>query len=175
MVKFYGRRQHKIIEKGDRMNTFTAGDVLQFAIRLEENGELFYRKAAAATDNKAVTDLFTRLADEEIKHKKIFEDLFSQARWIEPAESYPGEYFSYLRNYMDGRIVFSADLKGELPGIHGTVEALNFAIQRELDSILYYQELKVFVPQKDFATLDAIIAEERKHFAALSEAKKDYK
>ncbi len=76
---------------------------------------------------------------------------------------------------MDGRIVFSPDTKGELPGVHSTTAALDFAIQRELDSILYYQELKAFVPEKDFSILDTIIAEERKHFSVLTEAKKNYK
>ncbi len=80
------------------MNTFTAGDVLQFAIRLEENGESFYRKAAATADDKGVAELFSRLAEEEIKHKKIFEDLLSRVKWVEPAESYPGEYFAYLKS-----------------------------------------------------------------------------
>ncbi|OPY00109.1 MAG: Rubrerythrin [Syntrophorhabdus sp. PtaB.Bin006] len=157
------------------MNMFSAGDVLQFAIRLEENGESFYRKAAAATDDKEVADLFSHLADEEIKHKKIFEDLFSQAKWIQPAESYPGEYLAYLGNYIDGKIVFSGDSESGLSGIHGTAAAMDFAIQRELDSILYYHELRVFVSPKDSGSLDTIIAEERKHFSRLSEAKKKYR
>ncbi|OPY84012.1 MAG: Rubrerythrin [Syntrophorhabdus sp. PtaU1.Bin153] len=154
------------------MHTFSAGDVLQFAIRIEENGESFYRKAAAASDDKAVGDLFSQLADEEIKHKKIFEDLFSQTKSVEPAESYPGEYLAYLKDYIDGRIVFSADLKSELSEVQGMAGALDFAIQREFDSILYYHELRVFIPPKDSGFLDAIIAEERKHFSTLSEAKK---
>jgi rubrerythrin len=157
------------------MKSFSAGDIVQFAIRLEENGELFYREAAATADDPKVVDLFNRLADEEIKHKKIFEDLFSRAQWIEPAESYPGEYFAYLKDYMDGKVVFSADSNSDLPGIHETAAALDFAIQRELDSMLYYQELKAFVPQKDFRIVDTIIAEERKHFSILSEAKKNYR
>lgn len=156
------------------MNIFSAGDVLQFAMRLEENGESFYRRAAASADDKGVADLFSHLADEEVKHKKIFEDLFSKASWVEPAETYPGEYFAYLRNFIDGKAVFSGDLKESVPGIKGTVAALDFAIQRELDSILYYQELRVFVPAKDYKSIDAIIAEERKHFAVLSETKKKY-
>lgn len=157
------------------MNIFSGGDVLQFAIRLEENGEAFYRRAAATADDRGVAELFSHLAEEEIKHKKIFQDLFSRVQWVEPAQTYEGEYLAYLKNYMDGKIVFSADSKDELPEINGTGAALDFAIQRELDSILYYQELKAFVAQKDFGSVDAIIAEERKHFALLSQAKKNYK
>ncbi len=156
------------------MKSFSAGDIVQFAIRMEENGEAFYREAAGYADDPEVVDLFKHLADEEVKHKQLFTDLFSRAQWIEPAESYPGEYFAYLGNYIDGKAVFSTDSASELPGIHGTEAALDFAIQRELDSMLFYQELKAFVPQKDFGVVDSIIAEERKHFAVLSQAKKKY-
>ena len=61
------------------MKSFSGGDVVQFAIRMEENGELFYREAAGTADDPGVVDLFNRLADEEVKHKKIFQDLFSRA------------------------------------------------------------------------------------------------
>jgi rubrerythrin len=43
-----------------------------------------------------------------------------------------------------------------------------------MDSILYYHEIKRFVPASQHATLDQIIEEERKHFAKLSEVKKRY-
>jgi hypothetical protein len=98
-----------------------------------------------------------------------------QSRWIEPAESYPGEYFAYLKNYIDGKVVFSADSSSKLPGIHEASAAFDFAIQRELDRILYYQELRAFVPEKDSRLIDEVIAEERKHFALLSEAEKNHK
>ncbi|MBA4419331.1 MAG: hypothetical protein C0392_15725 [Syntrophus sp. (in: bacteria)] len=156
------------------MTNFTASDVLQFAIRLEENGESFYRQAALKADDTNVCSLFNRFADEEVHHKKIFEDFLSRVTSFYPPETYPGEYLAYLRDYMDGRIVFSREMGYELSGIQGTAAALDFAIQREMDSILYYQELKAFVPGKDYGTLDAIIAEERKHFSVLSEAKKTY-
>jgi rubrerythrin len=41
-----------------------------------------------------------------------------------------------------------------------------------MDAILYYTELKAFVSKEDQKILDSIIAEERKHFAQLSEIKK---
>jgi rubrerythrin len=156
------------------MHTFSAGDVVQFAIRIEENGELFYRTAADAAGDRGVADLFRQLADEEVKHKKIFEDLFLQTKWVEPAESYSGEYLAYLKDYIDGRVIFSAALRSELSEAQGIAAALDFAIQRELDSILYYHELRAFIPPKDSGFLDTILAEERNHFSTLSEAKKKY-
>jgi len=45
---------------------------------------------------------------------------------------------------------------------------LEFALQRELDSMLYFEALKAFVVDRDLKAVDAIIAEERMHFTELS-------
>lgn len=154
------------------MLKFDAADILQFAIRIEEDGELFYHRAALMADNKSIADLFNELAAEEIRHKSVFENLLSQVKRFDPPESYPGEYMAYLRDYIDWKAVFSKDGKTELPDIHSTVEALNFAIQREVDSIMFYQELKAYAPAKEQPPIEKIILEERGHFARLSAMKK---
>ena len=156
------------------MSILNACDVVRFAVRIEEDGEIFYREAARMTENAAAKALFVRLADEEVGHKKIFEGLEKALGDYEPAETYEGEYMAYLKNYIDGKVVFRQDMNNA-PAIMGSViAAIDFAINRELDSILYYQEIRAFVPERHYPTVDAIIAEERKHFAMLSEARKGY-
>jgi hypothetical protein len=56
----------------------------------------------------------------------------------------------------------------ELPAVKDTFSAIKFAIQRELDSILYYQEIKKFVTKDQHDLIDGIIEEERRHFLKLS-------
>jgi rubrerythrin len=152
---------------------FTASDVLQFAIRMEEDGGLFYREAADRSEKSEVKKLFYSLASEEAEHKKKFEELLSKVTEIEPPEDYPGEYMAYLHSYIDGKIFVALDNKSALSESCNVATALEFAIQREMESIHYYQELKAFVPVDDHKTLDKIIAVERKHFMQLSEAKKN--
>jgi rubrerythrin len=157
------------------MNPFKAADVLAFAIRIEEDGELFYRKAVFIAEDKEVQDLFSFLAGEEVKHKALFQNMLSKMESIKPAESFPGEYMAYLRDYIDGNVIFTKELKQEeLPGLKDTLSAIRFAMGRELDSIAYYHEIKQLVPEKDWAAIDSVIAEERKHFARLAEMKKRY-
>lgn len=43
-------------------------DILQVALKIELNGEQFYRKAAQSTTDKNVKELFGELAEEEAKH-----------------------------------------------------------------------------------------------------------
>ena len=157
------------------MVSITAGEILQFAIRMEENGERFYRQAANNSSEIRVNELFSHLASEEAVHKGSFEELFAKADMFVPPECYPGEYLAYFYNYIDSKVFFSNENKASMSGSFDVLKALDFAIQRELDSVLFYQELKIFVPLADNKTIDAIINEERRHFAQLSEVKKNFK
>lgn len=154
-------------------NIFGASEVLEFAIRIEENGESLYREFSRKLKQKKIKDLFNRLADEEIKHRAIFEEMLLQIENYQPPESYPGEYFAYLRAYADDKI-FTKEKKGSLMAKKITTEkeALDFAIEIELDSILYYLEAKNLVPDYQRNTIDKIVEEERSHYLKLRKAKK---
>lgn len=157
------------------MKIFNAGDVLEFAVRIEEDGETFYRKAALTAGNKDVGDLFSLLADEEIKHKEIFRDMLSKVEAVAPAETYDGEFAAYLHNYIDGKVIFTKNKEEEASSVaKNTLSAILFAMQREADSILYYHESKQFIAEKYYTIIDKIIAEERKHFSRLSELRIKY-
>ena len=152
-----------------------AADVFNFAVRIEEDGEVFYRKAALAANGEEIKKLFIRLAEEEIGHKKIFEDMLSKLDEYAPVESYSGEYMAYLRDYIDDKVVFTKDAReNQFFEVRDTLSAIDFAMQRELDSILYYQEVKQFIIEKQRPAIDNIIAEERKHFALLAKIRKNY-
>jgi rubrerythrin len=157
------------------MKIFDASEIYQFAMRIEENGEKFYRRAAVVTEDENARYLFNFLADEEVGHKKIFSALLAKMEKYEPEERYPGEYMAYLRDYLDNKVIFSAKaLNEEFCDIKDTVSALDFAINREVDSILYYSEAKNFVAKSQHEAIDKIIDEERKHFAKLTDFKKEY-
>jgi len=88
-----------------------------------------------------------------------------------PKESYPGEYMAYLQGSIDGK-VFTAGATKELAGINDVLAALDFAIQRELDSVLYYSEMKKYVTATAQDLLEQVIEEERKHVVILTNIKK---
>lgn len=154
------------------MKVFNGHDVLQFAIRVEENGEAFYRETASMVSDRDVKELFTQLAGEEVNHKKTFESMLGQLANYQPPETYDGEYLSYLKSYIDGKAIFKDHPKiPEMAKVRDREAALDFAIQRETDSILYYEEVKKFAGEKHASVIDRIIAEERRHFVTLLAAK----
>ena len=54
---------------------FTAHEILDMAIRLEENGESVYRDAAAQTTDPDIRALLLWMAEEEVEHARWFSDL----------------------------------------------------------------------------------------------------
>jgi rubrerythrin len=154
------------------MGNFKAGEILEIAIRIEENGEKLYRHAVTLTDDAGIKDLFASLADEEVKHKKTFQAMVSKLESYEPQETYPGEYFAYLRAYADN-IIFPKDvLEEELDGLYDAEDAIEFAQQREIESILYYIETKSIVPESQAVEIDKIINEERRHYLKLVDVRR---
>ncbi|MBE0432890.1 ferritin family protein [candidate division WOR-3 bacterium] len=151
------------------MSVFEPSEVFQFAIRIEEGGEKFYREMATRLDDAEVKSLFATLADEEVKHKKIYQAMVAKIEDYEPVESYPGEYFAYLRAYADNIIFTPQRMEQAIAGINDAAAAIEFAIDRELDSILYYQEVKNLVPKNQHGLIDKIIEEERRHFVKLTQ------
>ncbi len=155
------------------MSSYQGSDIFQFAIRMEENGEKFYNYAASIAKDAKAREIFTRLASEEIKHRKLFADMFSRIDTIMPKESYPGEYMAYLQGSIDGK-VFSTTATKEMAEIKDVIAALDFAIGRELDSVLYYSEMKKYVTASAQDLLEQVIEEERKHVVILTNIKKTF-
>jgi rubrerythrin len=157
------------------MGVFAASDIVEVAIRIEENGINFYKFAEQIAKQEEAKKLFAHLAQAEVTHKKTFESIFAKMEKYNPPESYAGEYSAYLRAYVDNNIIFTKEaMDKELSNVKDTIAAFDFAIKRELDSILYYHEIKKLVPPAQHEVLEQIIEEERKHYLALTEMKKRY-
>ena len=155
---------------------FKAAEILKTAIRIEENGIIFYREMVKKFKEKNLQDIFSFLAEEDERHRKIFEEMLSKSEQYEMVDSYPGEYDAYLHAFADEH-VFSKEKTGELMAkkVKDVKEAIRFGIEVELDSINYYQEIKRFIPEYEKDTIEKIIEEERGHFLKLSDIKKTLK
>ena len=155
------------------MKIFTATDVIEFAERIHENGANFYQYATQIVNNQDAKGLFEELAEEERQHQKYLEKIFDGMEKNIPMETYAGEYAQYLRNYIDNNIIFTKEaLDKGMREVKDACSAIDFATQRELDSICYYQGIKELVPQEQHDMIDNLIVEERKHFIKLSDLRK---
>jgi rubrerythrin len=159
--------------KEEEMDTFKPSDVYEIAMQIEANGEKLYRHAANVTDDSKMKELFTYLADEEVEHQKLFESLAKKVEHYQLPETYDGEYCAYVRSYSEG-LVFTPDrMEKELARVKGAEDAIEFGIQREIESILYYLETRNFVPENQRADIDRIIDEERRHYLKLIDLRRE--
>jgi rubrerythrin len=148
--------------------SLNASDVLESAIRIEENGEVFYRNMAQKFPDPELRNTFEYLANQEVKHQRLFAEMLAQNNDAKTPESYPGEYMEYLRAFAD-RHVFTHENTGRLKAklMKTAKQAVRFGCQVELDSLLFYLEAKTIVPEKQAGIIDQIIEEERRHYVTL--------
>jgi rubrerythrin len=53
-------------------------DIFDYAMRMEKDGENYYRQLVKKTDNKGLKTILTMLADEEVKHYKTVAEMRKQ-------------------------------------------------------------------------------------------------
>lgn len=151
---------------------YTIRELLGLAMKIEENGEAFYRHAAQTATRNSIRTLFETLVLEEQKHKTIFQTMMNALPEHTAEGLYTDEYTAYLGGYAEDAI-FSSTHGSEVSLMSNAAAAIDFALQRERDSIWYYHEMKLLVPVSEHAHVDTIIKEERKHIVMLRNVRKD--
>ena len=151
---------------------FNADEVLEMAIRIEENGAAFYQKAASLKSDMETKKFLEKLAAIENGHKKILTEMRKTLTDEEKSEKVfdpHNELSLYLASMADtlgGE--GSPSAADSLTGKETLEEIKKTAIDLEKDSILFYIGLKDMVPKKSGQDrIEEVISEERKHVAQL--------
>jgi rubrerythrin len=154
---------------------FNADEVLEVAVRIEENGAKFYRKAADIQSEAENRAFLEKLASMEDEHGLTFIEMRQQLTEEEREGQVfdpNGEISLYLNALADTHGgEGTPSVADSLTGQETFQEILKIAIDLEKNSILHYLGLRDMVPPrlgKD--KVDAIISEERKHIAQLATA-----
>jgi rubrerythrin len=154
--------------------TFSACEVIEMGIQIEKNGKRFYEKLAELAENEHAKKVLRGLASAEEEHIKVFRDIFKGSCSYDPEGAYPEEYFSYMRS-LASEYVFTKEGEGEKAAL--TVETysqgLFLGISFEKDSILFYQEMKKFVPGAEREKIDILIENEKEHLNVLVKMKEE--
>jgi rubrerythrin len=155
---------------------FNAEEVFSMAVKIEENGAAFYRRAAELQKNGPHYGLLEALAKMEEGHKKTFEEM----RRTVP-ESYKAEKSFDPYNEAAMYLAATADSHGgegspsaanRLTGKESIIEIIDIALELEQMSILYYIGLRDLVPERlGKEKIDFIIGEEKKHVIQLQTVK----
>jgi rubrerythrin len=152
---------------------FNADEVFEMAIRIENNGATFYRRAAGLQSDIKNQKFLEGLANMEDRHQKIFTDMRTSLtekdkgpKVFDPYDEV-SQYLAAMADTMGGE--GSPSVADTLTGNESLEEILNIAVGLEKDSILFYLGIKDLIPaQSGQDRIDEIIKEERRHVVQLS-------
>ena len=152
---------------------FNADEVFNMAVRIEENGAAFYRKAADLQENEEDKAFLHSLAKMEDRHKISFEEMKQKLSEMETAQTVfdPDDEISlYLTAMADAHGgEGDPDVLETLTGQESMEDIIQTAIGLEKKSILFYIGIEDLVPAKmGQGKIDDIIREERTHIAQLT-------
>lgn len=155
------------------MAIFNLRDVFNIAVKIEEQGEQFYRKVASLVESETVKELFNKLANDEVSHKAIFSRMAADLGEINLSKIREGEFEEYLNAYTE-KLIFdtSETFIEELSRNFDLAKAIQYAMDRELESVLFYKEIKEIVADSEKGVVENIIKEEYRHFVNLNWLKK---
>lgn len=149
---------------------FSGNELIDIAVRIEENGQAFYLAAAERAEDENFAAVLRKLADDEVAHKDTFQALYKPDEDYSLDPGYNEEVDAYIKAMAGAQVFAPGKSVAELArGARDIFEVLNMAMGAEKDSILYYTEMKNWVVPKDKDIIGKVIAEEKKHLKDLTE------
>ncbi|MBW2516874.1 MAG: ferritin family protein [Deltaproteobacteria bacterium] len=147
---------------------FTAHEILDLAIQLEENGETVYREAAGQAKNGDIRELLLWMAEEEVKHTRLFTELKQEieSRSINP-------FMEEMSRKVFGGILGDKSFSHRdvnFAEIDCTEDLIKIFIEFEKDTVLFYETLIPFIEDdRTLRYVTKIIEEENNHIKKLHE------
>ncbi|HHX37250.1 MAG TPA: ferritin family protein [Clostridiaceae bacterium] len=143
------------------MNTFGVSDLLAAMVRLEQTGYRFYTELVARAEDEEEKKFFAHLAEEELRHEKIYSELAEQYKSVEPENKLDEPYGEYLDVLINQSFAFTEeDLKDR-------ASAWKIAVGLEKDTLLFIGEVELLIDTNDREIFETIKEEERGHLKAL--------
>ena len=149
---------------------FTSKEILDIALKIEQNGEAVYRQATHKLANQGIVKRLIWMADEEARHAKWFMKLQSDIGTKNNPIAVDEMNSGILQDLIGEQSFTLQDI--DFPGVDDMPTLINIFIEFEKDGILFYELLRTFIKdQKVLESLDQIIAEEYQHIEFLQELK----
>ena len=150
---------------------FTGKEVLDMAVRIEENGMRFYADAAKGAKSKDLRELFKALSEDEGTHIKMFLELRKVLVGDDPSagfDPYLEEAQQYLKSMADTEVFTNPEAGKEAArSLKDEQEAISMAIGMEKDSLLFYYELERMIREQDRKVIESLIEQEKDHVRKL--------
>jgi len=149
-------------------NIFSPQEILRIAVKVEERGEKLYEALEQKAAAGKIKELWRYLKEQEEIHKKVFQGMLDKVGDYIVPELTPGEYGAYIRA-IGASYIFTEELieKKLKMSFASDLEAVDFGLHIEKESILTYSALGEYMMADKRAVLDKVIAEEKEHLVKL--------
>ena len=145
---------------------FSGRDLIDIAIKIEENGEKVFRDSLQKISNPSLALMLQWLADEELRHAQWFSEL-KEKTGIMPDDPKLEEIGAKMLRDVLGNQAFSLN-DMSFSTIDATNSLLEHAIEFERDTVLFFEMIQPLIQEGESAdTLNKIIQEERLHIQTL--------
>lgn len=125
-------------------------EILEFAVSMEDESWRFYTEWAERSENEVISTVFREFAGEELKHKKLIEDVRA------------GEKELKARHDVADLKLADHYIKPQPSASMSYQDALLIAIEREVAAIELYVHLTSVCLEEALCTVFAALAEEEK-------------
>ncbi|HDI59951.1 MAG TPA: rubrerythrin [Desulfobacteraceae bacterium] len=144
---------------------FQLEEVIDIAVRLEENAAAVYRQAMDRVDQNAFKSVLQWIIDEEKQHARWFNDLRQQAATA--ANPIERAMNREMLAQMIGEKSFSLD-QVDFSALADADALIDVLVEFEKDTILFYEMLSGFIQEAEvLAGLRTIIDEKKRHITHL--------
>lgn len=154
---------------------FNAQEIFKIALRIENNGFIFYEKMSSKPFPAEIVELFTGLAQEELKHKTIFSQLMQDLPENTTTSTVwdpDNELDLYLKQMADLHVFNQAPevIEKTTDNLHNPADAIKMAMGFEKDTIVFFLELQSASEKYDESReqIKLLVDEECKHLERLT-------
>lgn len=147
---------------------FSIYEIVDLAVRIEENGEHFYRNLSKDVMNPALEPLFRWLADAEVEHREWFMNLKEKLRPKRDRGQLEAIGGSILQEILGARTFSLED--ADFSKVDNVKDLIHIALEFEKDTILFFEIIQGLADDQETSTgLGRIIGEENNHIKMLQE------
>ena len=151
--------------------------IIDYAMTQEREGMTFYNKASRKFEDKALKNLFVKLAGEEKKHLESFKSLKAKAQKKNVDESFRS---AGVDEYLEALIkegIFPKDeaMSKQIDKIQSVADVCALAMTAEKNAILLYSELaKASIDKEQKKMFNQLVKEEKSHISMVSGVRADH-
>lgn len=145
---------------------FSFSEALQLAIEREKESQALYQRLSKKTSNEEIKKIYNFLYSQEVVHEAFFTTILQNTTPEPfPRSAAENEHVIYIIDQLNNTKISARFYEEQLDNPEA---ALNYAITRETDAIIFYVGLKELMLPEDQEKITEIIWQEARHAIILS-------